>query len=53
MPRPKTGESKKDYITRAIPAMIHEGYPLKEAQGRAFGFWNTYSGGGKKKKKGK
>lgn len=50
MPKPKPGESKQDYITRAIPAMIHEGYKLKEAQGRAFGFWETYRGGGKKKK---
>lgn len=50
MPKPKVGESKQNYIMRAIPAMIHEGYPLKEAQGRAFGFWKTYSGAGKKKR---
>lgn len=49
MPKPKKTESKKDYIARAIPMMIHEGRPLKEAQGRAFGFWDTYRG--KKKKK--
>jgi len=48
MPKPKAGESKKDYISRAIPEMIHEGYPLKEAQGRAFGFWKTYHGKSKK-----
>jgi len=51
MPKPRKGESKRDYISRAIPAMIHEGYKLKEAQGRVFGFWDTYSGKGKKKKK--
>ena len=49
MPKPRPGESKQDYIIRAIPAMIHEGYKPKEAQGRAFGFWDTYHG--KKKKK--
>jgi hypothetical protein len=51
MPRPKAGESKQDYIARAIPEMLGEGRPLKEAQGRAFGFWDTYKGKKKKVKK--
>jgi hypothetical protein len=50
MPKPRPTESKKEYIARAIPEMIREGRPLKEAQRRAFGFWETYRG--KKKKKG-
>ena len=50
MPRPKQGESKRDYISRAIPMMIHEGLELKAAQGKAFGMWRTYRGGGKKKR---
>ena len=49
MPKPKAGEDRRTYISRAIPEFIHEGYPLKEAQGRAYGFWKTYHG--KKKKK--
>lgn len=49
MPKPKPGEDKKAYIARAIPEMLGEGRPLKEAQGRAFGMWETYSGKGKKK----
>lgn len=51
MPKPRVGENKKDYISRAIPMLIHEGLELKAAQGKAFGMWNTYSGKGKKKKK--
>lgn len=51
MPRPKQGENKRDYISRAIPMMIHEGFSLKEAQGRSFGFWDTYHNKGKGKKR--
>lgn len=54
MPRPKPGEDKKAYISRAIPEMLGEGLELKAAQGKAFGMWDTYHGGkAKKKKKGK
>jgi len=52
MPRPRKGEDKKNYISRAIHMLIHEGLDLRAAQGKAFGMWNTYSGkGGKRGKK--
>ena len=51
MPRPRKGENKKDYISRAIPMLIHEGLELKAAQGKAFGMWKTYSGNQRKSKK--
>ena len=50
MPYPKKGEERRDYISRAIPEFIHEGYSKKEAIGRAYGFFKTYH---KKKKKAK
>ena len=49
MPRPKPNEDRRTYLLRAIPEFIHEGYSLKEAQGRAYGFWRSYH---KKQKKG-
>lgn len=48
MPKPKKNESRTDYISRAIPMLIHEGLSTKAAQGKAYGMWRTYH-----KKKGK
>jgi len=42
MPRPQKGETKKRFIARAIKVFLKEGYSLKRAQGRAYGFWKTY-----------
>jgi len=51
VPKPKPTEDRRTYISRAIPEFIREGYSLKEAQGRAYGFWKTYHK--KRGKKGK
>ena len=43
MPYPKPYETRKEYIKRAIKYfMDKEGLGLKEATGRAFGFWKNY-----------
>ena len=40
MPRPKKGESKKEYITRAVRYMVKvEGMSQKAAVGKAYGMW--------------
>lgn len=48
MPKPDPKESKDSFIARAIKEFMNEGYDQKEAIGRAYGFWKTYS---KSKKK--
>lgn len=49
MPKPKPGEKKKDYLTRAIPFMIHtEGLAPKHAMGKAYGMWKVHEKKGKK-----
>lgn len=52
MPYPSKGESKQDFISRAIKTFMDEGKPQKEAVGRAYGFWKSYGGKKKKLKKG-
>ena len=42
MPRPKKGETKAEYIARAIREFKREGFSDEEAKGRAYGFWETY-----------
>jgi len=43
MPKPRKGETQKEYIPRAIRYFIREEHlPQKEAVGRAFGFWRYY-----------
>lgn len=44
MPKPLKGESREDFIARAIVEFRHEGYPKEEAIGRAYGFWRQYHG---------
>lgn len=51
MPLPHKGESQKKYVNRAIQEFMDEGYGIKEALGRAYGFYKHYSGKWKKKKK--
>lgn len=51
MPFPQKGESKSDFISRAIKEFMgKEGRSQVQAIGRAEGFWSEY--GTKKKKKG-
>lgn len=48
MPHPGKKESKSKFISRAIEQfMTVEKIPQKEAVGRAYGFWKTYSKRGK------
>lgn len=42
MPLPKKGETKKQFILRAIKVFKQEGFSQKVAIGRAHGFWKTY-----------
>ena len=44
MPYPAKNESRSQYISRAIPIFMQEGYSQKVALGRAYGFWKSYSG---------
>jgi hypothetical protein len=41
MPKVKPGESKEDYVSRAIPILKKEGLTDKQAQGKAFGMFET------------
>ena len=44
IPIPVYKETKQHFISRAIDYFVRmEKIPLKEAQGRAYGFWKTYS----------
>ena len=43
MPKPKKGEKKNKYISRCISAVRHEGTKQKQAVGKCYGMWNTYS----------
>ena len=51
MPYPQKGESRKDYVNRAMPLFKDEGYSQEEAIGRAYGFYKHYTKKGKTKKK--
>lgn len=53
MPIPRKGETRSEYISRAVRQIMAEepGKPLKAALGKAYGMWS--SGGVKKKTKGK
>jgi len=51
MPKPRKGEKKKDYISRAIKYFRREGYSQREALGRAYGFWESYKKRKRKKRK--
>lgn len=42
MPRPQKDETQEEFIARAIKEFLAEGYKQKEAEGRAYGFWQTY-----------
>ena len=42
MPKPKKNETKKEFVNRSVDIFLKEGYPIKEALGRAYGFWDTY-----------
>lgn len=48
MPKLKKGESRNQYVNRAIPILIREGLSQKAAIGKAEGMYSFYS-----KKKGK
>jgi len=39
MPAPKKGEKLSDYMKRAIPVFLKEGLTLKQAKGKAYGWW--------------
>jgi len=51
MPRPRKGETRKQYLKRAIPEFRKEGYTEKQAVGRAEGFYDTYHKKGTKRKR--
>ena len=43
MPKPYPGESRKEYISRAIDYMVkHEGLDHRQAAGKAYGMWEKY-----------
>lgn len=50
MPAVKTGESRKSYLSRAIPEIMSEGASQKAAVGKAEGMYNSHWTGPKKKK---
>lgn len=45
MPIPKRGESEKDFVHRAIPFLIDEGYPQKQAIAIAYSMYKNKKGG--------
>ena len=49
MPKPHEGESKADFISRAIKIFMKEGLSHDKAVGRAFGFYSTYQSSKNKK----
>jgi len=51
MPKPKKGESKNHYISRAVRYMIEkEGLTQQHALGKAYGMWEYYKRKKKKRK---
>ncbi len=49
MPAVKTGESRSDYLKRAIPEILAEGKSQKAAIGKAEGMYNSNWQGPKRK----
>lgn len=47
MPRPRKGESRQKFVSRAIPILKEEGLDNKAAAGKAYGMYDHY----KKKRK--
>lgn len=43
MPKPHKGESRNDFVGRAIPQLKKEGLTQKHAVGKAEGMYDTYS----------
>jgi len=42
MPKPRSGESQKDFFNRAIPMLVkEEGYPQKQAVAIAYSYWQN------------
>jgi hypothetical protein len=39
MPHPKEGESKKEFISRCIPILIHEGRESDQAAAICYSLW--------------
>lgn len=50
MPKPRKGETRSEYVSRAIPVLMEEGLTQKQAIGKAEGMYTEYAPKVNKKK---
>lgn len=41
MPKPKPGESEKDYVARCVPVVMGEGATQEQALGKCYGMYKN------------
>lgn len=51
MPKPRKGESRSNFVSRAIPILMDEGLSQKQAVGKAEGMYTHYTKRKSKKSK--
>jgi hypothetical protein len=51
MPIPKKGETRSEYVSRAIPVLMDEGHTRSQAIGKAEGMFTFYKSKKKKTRK--